>query len=200
MMKSPFTRLMMKNMNMKKPHRNEYEEAPLQHETRDEYEEAPHKVYELLDEDDEENETRDEEGTKEKDAIATKSEVVGVDRSGKRRKKLEKEGQRPNKTARIEGMMEKFLALSTKQAQDEASQLARENEAREKEAREKEVEGNDLSIKRCISIVNTMDVSKQEKAKAYAVFGKSKENRQTSICVSEKDQEDALIWLRNEMN
>jgi hypothetical protein len=38
-------------------------------------------------------------------------------------------------------MMEKFLALRTKQAQDEASQLARENEAREKEAREKEAEG-----------------------------------------------------------
>jgi hypothetical protein len=39
---------------------------------------------------------------------------------------------------RIEGMMEQFLALRTKQAQDEASQLARENEAIEKEARDKE--------------------------------------------------------------
>jgi hypothetical protein len=102
-------------------------------------------------------------------------------------------------------MMEQFLALRTKQAQDEASQLARENEAREKEARDKEArekqaEGNDFSIKRCISIVNTMDVSKQEKAKAYAVFGKSKENRETFICASEEDQEAALIWLKNEMN
>jgi hypothetical protein len=97
-------------------------------------------------------------------------------------------------------MMEQFLALRTKQAQDEASQLARENEARDKEAREKQAEGNDFSIKRCISIVNTMDVSKQEKAKAYAVFGKSKENRETFICASEEDQEAALIWLRNEMN
>jgi hypothetical protein len=102
-------------------------------------------------------------------------------------------------------MMEQFLALRTKQAQDEASQLARENEAREKEerdkeAREKQAEGNDFSIKRCISTVNTMDVSKQEKAKAYAVFGKSKENRGTFICASEEDQEVTLIWLRNEMN
>jgi hypothetical protein len=102
-------------------------------------------------------------------------------------------------------MMEQFLALRTKQAQDEASQLARENEAREKEARDKEsrekqAEGNDFSIKRCISIVNTMDVSKQEKAKAYVVFGKSKENRETFICASEEDQEAALIWLKNEMN
>jgi hypothetical protein len=45
-----------------------------------------------------------------------------------------------------------------------------------------------------------MDVSKQKKAKAYAVFGKSKENRETFICASEEDQEAALIWLRNEMN
>jgi hypothetical protein len=108
-------------------------------------------------------------------------------------------------------MMEQFLAWRTKQAQDEASQLAKENEAREKEARDKEArekeardkeadKGNDFSIRRCISIVNTMDVSKQKKAKAYAVFGKSKENRETFICASEEDQEAALIWLRNEMN
>jgi hypothetical protein len=98
-------------------------------------------------------------------------------------------------------MMEQFLAWRTKQAQDEASQLAKENEAREKEAREKEADkGNDFSIRRCISIVNTMDVSKQKKAKAYAVFGKSKENRETFICASEEDPEAALIWLRNEMN
>jgi hypothetical protein len=98
-------------------------------------------------------------------------------------------------------MMEQFLAWRTKQAQDEASQLAKENEAREKEARDKEADkGNDFSIRRCISIVNTMDVSKQKKAKAYAVFGKSKENREIFICASEEDQEAALIWLRNEMN
>jgi hypothetical protein len=45
-----------------------------------------------------------------------------------------------------------------------------------------------------------MDVSKQKKAKAYAVFGKSKENRETFICANEEDQEAALIWLKNEMN
>jgi hypothetical protein len=51
-----------------------------ENETRDEYEKAPHKAYEVLDEDDEENETN-QEGTNEKDAMAAKSEAVGVDRS-----------------------------------------------------------------------------------------------------------------------
>lgn len=116
------------------------------------------------------------------------------------RKKPEKEGQRPRKSAKIEAMMERFLEMRTKQAEDEAQQLARENETREKEARDKEAaKGDEYSIKRCISIINTMEVTKQEKAKAYAIFTKSKENKETFICASEEDEESALIWLRNEM-
>ncbi|RCV13639.1 hypothetical protein SETIT_2G361600v2 [Setaria italica] len=102
-------------------------------------------------------------------------------------------------------MMERFLEIRTKQAEDEAKQLARENEAREKESRKKEArdkeaaKGDEFSIKRCISVINTMEVTKQEKTKAYAIFTKSKENRETFICASEQDQESALIWIRNEM-
>jgi len=44
-----------------------------------------------------------------------------------------------------------------------------------------------------------MQVTKQEKAKAYAVFIKSKENREAFICGCEADAESTLIWLRNEM-
>uniref|UniRef100_K3ZBX7 Uncharacterized protein n=1 Tax=Setaria italica TaxID=4555 RepID=K3ZBX7_SETIT len=118
------------------------------------------------------------------------------------RKKPEKEGQRPRKSAKIEAMMEE---MRTKQAEDEAKQLAKENEAREKETREKEArdkeaaKGDEFSIKRCISIINTMEVTKQEKVKAYAIFTKSKQNKETFICASEEDEESALIWLRNEM-
>nr|TKW33034.1 hypothetical protein SEVIR_2G206800v2 [Setaria viridis] len=121
------------------------------------------------------------------------------------RKKLEKEGQRPRKSAKIKGMIETFLEMRTKQAEDEATQLARENEAREKESREKEArdkeatKGDEFSIKRCILVINTMEVTKQEKVKTYAVFTKSKENRETFIYTSEEDQESALIWLRNEI-
>ena len=41
------------------------------------------------------------------------------------------------------------------------------------------------------------EVTKPEKAKAYSIFAKSKENRETFICACEADQESALIWLRN---
>ena len=88
--------------------------------------------------------------------------------------------------------------MRSKQVEDEA---AREKEAREKETREKEAtQSEDFSIKRCISVLNIMEeVTKLEKAKAYSVFTKSKENRETFICACEADQESALIWLRNEM-
>ncbi|RCV10843.1 hypothetical protein SETIT_2G141100v2 [Setaria italica] len=77
--------------------------------------------------------------------------------------KLEKEGQRSRKSAKIEVMMERFLEMRTKQVVDEAKQLARENEVRENETREKEArdkEADEYSIKRCISIINTMEVTK----------------------------------------
>ncbi|RCV16941.1 hypothetical protein SETIT_3G179000v2 [Setaria italica] len=101
------------------------------------------------------------------------------------RKKPEKEGQRPRKSAKIEAMMEE---MRTKQAEDEAKQLAKENEAREKETREKEARDKEAA-----------KVTKQEKVKAYAIFTKSKQNKETFICASEEDEESALIWLRNEM-
>nr|TKW30516.1 hypothetical protein SEVIR_2G043500v2 [Setaria viridis] len=110
-----------------------------------------------------------------------------------------KEGQRSRKSAKIKTMMERFLEMRTKQVEDEAKQLERENEARENEIREKEArdkeaaKGDEYSIKRCISIINTMEVTKQEKTKAYAIFTKSKEKKETFICASEEDEESALI-------
>nr|TKW10416.1 hypothetical protein SEVIR_6G163000v2 [Setaria viridis] len=134
--------------------------------------------------DDEIHETRDEED-EEKDARDEEEARSGQRRMAASRKKPEKEGQRPRKSAKIEAMMERFLETRTKQAEDEAKQLARENEARENEIRDKKTAKSDeFSIKRCISIINTME---------------NKENRETFICASEEDEESALIWLRNEM-
>jgi hypothetical protein len=74
-------------------------------------------------------------------------------------------------------MMNKYLEMRSKQVEDEA---AREKETREKEAAQSE----DFSIKRCISVLNTMEeVTKLEKAKAYLVFTKSKENRDFHMCM-----------------
>ena len=119
-----------------------------------------------------------------------------------------KEAKRPKRGARIEEMMERFLekreeetALMAKQAEEESARRAKQEEefvarlAREKEA----AESNDFSIKRCISVLNTLEVTKEEKVKAFVVFIKSKENREAFISGCESDVESTLIWLRNEM-
>ncbi|KAK3138689.1 hypothetical protein QOZ80_5AG0372150 [Eleusine coracana subsp. coracana] len=86
-------------------------------------------------------------------------------------------------------MMERYLNMRTKQVEDEAAQLAKEKET---------AQGSDFSFKRCIFVLNTMDMTKQEKAKAYSVF-KSVENKEIFLSSCEEDQESALIWLRSEM-
>lgn len=110
------------------------------------------------------------------------------------RNKEEKEPKRQKKSVGVEGLMERYLDRRTKQTEDEAAQLAREKEAQL--AREKE--SNDFSIKRCISVLNSMDVTKAEKVKAYTVF-KNAENREIFVSACDEDPESALSWLRSEM-
>ncbi len=118
------------------------------------------------------------------------------------RNKEEKEPKRQKKSVGVEGLMERYLDMRTKQTEDEAAQLAREKEAqlaREKEAHlAREKESNDFSIKRCISVLNSMDVTKAEKVKAYTVF-KNAENREIFVSACDEDPESALSWLRSEM-
>jgi hypothetical protein len=90
----------------------------------------------------------------------------------RRRKKDEQEEKRLKKSSRVETMMEKYLEMRTKQVEDERSQLCKEKE---------DAQGNDFSINRCVSVLNTMGVTK-EKVKAYGVF-KRKENRDFSECM-----------------
>jgi hypothetical protein len=90
--------------------------------------------------------------------------------------------------------------MRTKQAENETADRAREMEEREREAREKDVaQAFDFLIRRCMSVLNIMEVTKEEKAKSYAIFIKSKENREALIYAYEVDQESVLIWLRSEM-
>ena len=110
------------------------------------------------------------------------------------RNKEEKEPKRHKKSVGVEGLMERYLDMRTKQTEDEAAQLAREKEAHL--AREKE--SNDFSIKRCISVLNSMDVTKEKKVKAYTVF-KNAENREIFVSACDEDPESALSWLRSEM-
>ncbi|CAO2165634.1 unnamed protein product [Urochloa humidicola] len=103
-----------------------------------------------------------------------------------------------------------YLEIRTNQAEVKAADRAREMEEREREARERQArerearqredaQAYDFSIKRCFSVLNTLEVAKEEKTKAYAILIKSKENREAFICACELDQESALIWLRSEM-
>ncbi|CAO2195858.1 unnamed protein product [Urochloa humidicola] len=153
-------------------------------------------------------------------------EAPTVERSGQRRraaasKKQEKVPKRPRKNEEIVGIMGAYLEMRTKESEAEVADRAREREAREREVRQREerearereerearqrearqkdvAQGSDFSITRCISVLNRMEMTKEEKAKAYAVFIKSKDNREAFISASEFDQETSLIWLRSEM-
>jgi hypothetical protein len=161
-------------------------------------------VHELLDDDDLVTEMQTSEAADERND-GEKNEIIDVERSGQRRtttttsrKKHEKQMKRPkNKGERIEEMMGRYLDMRTKQVQDESAELAKEKEDL---AKEKEVaQDNDFSIKRCISVLSTMEVTKEEKAKAFAVFIKSKENREAFLSGCELDQEATLVWLKSAM-
>jgi hypothetical protein len=108
-------------------------------------------------------------------------------------KKEANKRRKPRK--KIETMMGKFLEMREKQAENEAAEMVRERESKEKEA----AKGDKYSIRRCVSVINTMELTIGEKAKAIAVIAKSKDSREAFLCTFEVDQECALIWLRNEM-
>jgi hypothetical protein len=65
-------------------------------------------------------------------------------------------------------------------------------------AKRRRMHKTDFSIKRCVFVLNTMDVTKEEKVKAYGVF-KSKENREIFLSAWSEDQKASLMWLRGEM-
>jgi hypothetical protein len=71
-----------------------------------------------------------------------------------------KEPKKAKKGANIESLMERDLEMRTKQAEDETAQITREEGA----------QGANFSIARCVYILNTMDMTKAEKAKVYVVF------------------------------
>jgi hypothetical protein len=100
-----------------------------------------------------------------------------------RRKKDAQEEKRPKKSTRVENMMEKYLEMRTKHAEDESTQLAKEKE---------HTQGADFSIKKCIFVLRSMEVTQEEKAKAYTVF-KTQVNRELFLCAYEDDLESALI-------
>jgi hypothetical protein len=101
----------------------------------------------------------------------------------------EKETKKMRKDA-LEGLVGRYLDAKTKQVEDEATKLAKEKEV---------AQANDFSIKRCISILKTLDVTREEKIKAAEVFNVAN-NRETFICFNDDEPETALLWLRSKID
>ncbi len=82
-------------------------------------------------------------------------------------------------------MMEKYLELRTKQVEGEVAEKSRVV-----------AEADDFSIKKCISLVNTMEeLSGEEKAEAFDIF-KDAQNREIFMTAEPITH---LIWLRKKM-
>jgi hypothetical protein len=103
------------------------------------------------------------------------------------RNEEEKRPKRPKKSSNIKVLMGRYLDIRSKQAEDKATQLAREREVRG---------SDDFSIKNCIAVLNTLEVTKEEKVKAYKVF---KDSDKISLSACNDDRDVALMWLRDEM-
>ena len=99
------------------------------------------------------------------------------------------EPKKSKRNSNIESMMERYLEMRSNQVKAESAHVAKEKD---------QAQGADFSIKKCISVLHSMDVTKEEKAKAYHVF-KKPENRELFLCACDDDPESALIWLRSEM-
>ncbi|PWZ56876.1 hypothetical protein Zm00014a_006001 [Zea mays] len=101
----------------------------------------------------------------------------------------EKETKRVRKDA-LEGLIGRYLDVKTKQVADEAAQSAKVKDV---------AQDNDFSIKRCISVLKTMDMTRDEKVKAAEVFN-IPNYRETFICFNDDEPEVALLWLRGKMD
>ena len=104
------------------------------------------------------------------------------------RDKGEKAAKKRKQDGNVADMMGRYLEIRTKQAKEEASELARER------ADARCVD--DFSIRSCISVLNTMeDLSNEEKVKAFGVF-KDAQNREIFISAEPVTR---LLWLRSVM-
>lgn len=105
------------------------------------------------------------------------------------KKERKKESKKAEKSSHLETVVERYLDMRNKQVEDENALLARKKQI---------AEATDFSIKKCISILNKIEVTKVEKVIVYSIF-KSKENREIFLSSHEEDKESALMWLQAEM-
>uniref|UniRef100_A0A0E0L3Z1 Myb/SANT-like domain-containing protein n=1 Tax=Oryza punctata TaxID=4537 RepID=A0A0E0L3Z1_ORYPU len=82
------------------------------------------------------------------------------------KRRQQKEDKKTSRNSGVESMMERYLEMRSKQAEDEVAAI-------EKECSQKA----DYSVKKCVSMLSSIDVTKEEKTKAYVVF-KTPANRE----------------------
>ncbi|CAN6336468.1 unnamed protein product [Urochloa humidicola] len=112
--------------------------------------------------------------------------------AAERRNSEETGSKRKKKSSNLEESLERYIDMRNKQIEEETTQLAKEREEKNPS------QAADFSIMKCVSILGAMEVTKEEKAKAYNVF-KDLDNRQIFLSACNDDVESALIWLRDEM-
>ena len=99
----------------------------------------------------------------------------------KKKPPKEKELKKPNKSDEMVGVVERYVKMKEKQAEDEKA------------------ESNVFSIGKCISaLYKIKDFSHEERVKASKVF-KIAENREIFLTWVAEDEESAIMWLRDEL-
>lgn len=97
------------------------------------------------------------------------------------KKKPAKELKKPHKSDEMVGVVDRYVRMKEKQAEDEKT------------------ESNFFSIAKCISALHKMiDFSREERVKASKVF-KIAENREMFLTWAAEDEESAVMWLRGEL-
>jgi hypothetical protein len=97
------------------------------------------------------------------------------------KKNLPKDLKKPNKSDEMVQVIDRYVKMKEKQADDE------------------KVESNAFSIAKCISTLNKMEeFTREDRVKASKVF-RIPENRETFLTWAAEDQECAIIWLRGEL-
>jgi hypothetical protein len=92
-----------------------------------------------------------------------------------------KELKKPIKSDEMVQVVDRYVKMKEKQAEDEKA------------------ESSIFSIAKCIAAVNKIqDFTRQERVKASKIF-KSLENRETFLTWVVEDEESAIIWLRGEL-
>jgi hypothetical protein len=98
------------------------------------------------------------------------------------KKNLPKELKKPNKSDEMVQVIDRYVKMKEKQADDE------------------KIESNAFSIAKCISTLHKMEeFTREDRVKASKLF-RIPENRETFLTWAAEDQESAVIWLQGELH